>query len=510
MVSNHKSLSRRQWWKLFPRPAIKCAAISLAVVLAGLFSMDLVVLPVLERRGLTSGDSWARHNAVVVAEHQLADRTEGFPEPLPSAVPAGIRSWVGHPVGARKSAGTKRILVMGDSFVWGSPYLTLNHMWWRQLGLLLENESVEVVSLGRPGASTHDQLTWARHFVPECQPDLIIWGYVSNDADEGLVRQISTSQQSIPKLDRVRGLARRIWPRVTAKFDALRNSKLAKMFTGPEYGYEYSDWELKLVDSDNLAAYRKTVRDVKSFLDETGIPGFMMTLPNFPSTEYFKPRIDPIMSVWQDAGIAAYDTVPEFVRRFGEMPLAGSEAIQWGINPADGHPGPRSCRFLAEQAAEIIHRDFSQVPGETSKRTPDPVLNDWLPNLEPEDAPRFDASRRSWTMKFPVNESRWPTMPLGIPTIVLAFERPVSLSSLELSGQALKSAQVWVTCLDANEQFDDGIQHDLGERSGKTLSWSIPADIAGRPASVIYVRATFSTDDRTVNWMFHPSQKGAG
>jgi lysophospholipase L1-like esterase len=502
--------SGRRRLHVVPLLALKCGAISLAIVITALFLLDRIVLPVLERKGLTAGDDWARHNAIVIAEHQRADRTIPFPEDPRHPVPAGVRSWLGDPVAVTKRPGTKRILVMGDSFVWGSPYLTLNHMWWRQLGQLLAGNSVEVIAIGRPGAATRDQLEWARYFVSACQPDLILWGYVTNDADEGLVRQIGKSQDSIPKLDRVRHAARRAWPRVMAKFDALRSNKLARMFTGPAYGYEYSEWELKLVEPGNLAAYAKTVRAVKEFLDETGIPGFMMTLPTFPSTTNFTPRLAPILEIWRDAGVATYDTLPAFVRQHGEMPASGTAMIQWGINPADGHPGPRTCRFLAEQAAQIVRRDFPQILGETSSSPTAGIINDWLPTQDPETCPRFIPGTNGWTMSYPRDEATCPTMPLGIPAPLLAFRLPTPMSSMTLVGPSLKSAQVWVTFLDPVEGYDDGIPHDLGARNGAEITWTIPAELASRPMSLIRFRATFSKANSELTWSFSsPAASGS-
>ena len=397
---------------------------------------------------------------------------------------------------------------MGDSFVWGSPYITLNHMWWRQLGQILEPNAIEVIALGRPGASTHDQLQWAKYFVPKYQPDLIIWGYVTNDADEGLVRQIDTSKQSIPKFDRFRMAAKSIWPRMIAKFDGLRSNKLATMYTGAQYGYEYSEWELKLVEPENLALYSSTVREIRTFLDETNIASFMMTLPNFPSTKTFDPRFTPIIKTWRDAGIAAYDTSPEFVRRYGETPLSGSETLKWGINPADGHPGPRSCRFLAEQAAEIVRRDFPQIVGDSEPQQVQPVIDDWLPNLDLDSEPRLESDGK-WKMTYPADESRWPTMPIGTPTPLIAFKTPIPVSSIELGGPSLKSAQLWATFLDATEHYDDGVLYELGEKSGTSIRWKLPPELSSRPISVIRFRTTFSNPNRELEWSFSSNGKVA-
>ena len=526
----------RREWQVLPRVAVRGALMSLAIVVAALFVLDRLALPMLERRGLTAGADWQRHNALVVAEHRAKDTSAPVDPALPIATRFGVRSWQGHPVERRTEPRAEsdpvRILVMGDSYVWGSPYLTLNHMWWRQLEmeLVARGYNVEVIAAGQSGASTRDQLAVARRVIPEYRPDLILWGYVTNDADEGLVRQISQSQQSLPGFNQIKDAAARLWPRLVAKFDALRAHKLAKSFTGPKYGYEYGEWELKLVEAANLAVYRETLRGVSDLMAQHQLPGFMLTLPSYPSTKHFAPRLDPIMPVWRDADVPAFNVLPDFVARYGEVADAGTDSIAWGITPADGHPGPRACRFLARQAATILEQHFEERLGSRGLVRASPLkLNDALPRdlklrvstgsahqVMTREAPSIEGVKRpnglfAWKLSYPNDDARLPSMPEGVPSVLLALKQPESLSSISLDGSlALTSARLWIetrprpgTDLSDSEDrstIDDEFEwHDLGvATSKKSLSWTVPDFGATRVVSALRFRADFSGSDRSL------------
>ncbi len=532
----------RREWQVLPSVAVRGALMSLAIIVAGLFVLDRLALPMLERRGLTAGADWQRHNALVVAEHRAKDTSAPVDPALPIATRFGVRSWQGHPVERRTEPRAEsdpvRILVMGDSYVWGSPYLTLNHMWWRQLEmeLVARGYNVEVIAAGQSGASTRDQLAVAKRVIPEYRPDLIIWGYVTNDADEGLVRQISQSQQSLPGFNRIKDAAARVWPRLVAKFDALRAHKLAKAFTGPKYGYEYGEWELKLVEASNLAVYRETVRGVSDLMAQHQLPGCLLTLPSYPSTKHFAPRLDPIMPVWRDAGVPAFNALPAFVARYGEVADAGTDSIAWGINPADGHPGPRACRFLARQAVTILEQHFEERLGSRGLVRASPLnLNDVLPSdlklrvstgdahqAMTREAPSIEGVKQpngsfAWKLSYPNDDARLPFMPEGVPSVLLALRQPESLSSLRLGGSfALTSARLWIETRprpgtdlsdseDRSANDDEFEWHDLGVVSGKkSLGWTVPDWGAARVVSALRFRADFSGSDHSVTITLAP------
>lgn len=485
--------SSKRPWRVAPLPAVKYGLISLIVVSVLLFAIDRIVLKPSgdEQYWLKPDTGWLRHNDIVREEILKGATTDAFPgQPKMRFPAAGVVSWAGHPVSPEKPPGMKRILVMGDSFVSGPPYLTRNHMWWRQLGQLLEENSIEVIAVGRAGASTRDELKWARYFVPRYKPDLIIWGYVVNDPDEGRIPEPRGLIPADSPFYSAWQLVRKALPRIAA---TLENHGVTKL---------YFAWQKKLLEAENLAVYEQTLRELKAFMDESKIPGFMVTLPILPSSEVYGPMHAPVLKVWKDAGLSAHDTIPAFVERYGEAPARSDSAVKWSINPADWHPGPKSCRFLAEQAAEIVRRDYPQLLGEKRRPTGDAVINDWLPAMDASDTPRWDAVKSAWTMRCPSDEKRFPSMPLGIPTPMLAFKNPVALDTIKVAGPQLESAQVWVSCLDREGHFDDGIPHDLGKRSGPEVSWDLPADISTRPVSVILFRAEFSGPNREMAWSF--------
>jgi hypothetical protein len=83
--------------------------------------------------------------------------------------------------------GKKRILVVGDSFVWGWAQDNINNVWWKQLSYALKKngyQDVEIIAAGMNGFSIVDEtqkIILDEEYIESIQPDLIIIGYVYND-----------------------------------------------------------------------------------------------------------------------------------------------------------------------------------------------------------------------------------------------------------------------------------------------------------------------------------------
>lgn len=484
---------------VLPKEAVRAGLASLVVVITSLALLDHVVLAYLERQGYLSGIFWENQNRLVSAEHAKMDLTEmytisrGLSSPI-SDPRAGVRAWTSFAISKAKTK-PRRILVMGDSFVWGSPYLTLNHYWWRQLALELNARGygeVEVLAAGDSGLSTGEQLQLAKQVVPEYAPDLVIWGYVTNDCDEYVVPYERPLPPDFPG---------RTWlhfgmPRIMRLLEQRRVEKCQlQNYRGDERQYDsYSAWELQLLDGTNFARYRDTVQRVGEFQRSTGIPGILVTLPNSPSREFFESRYRPILPLWTDAGIRAYDLVPAFVEKFGEVSRAGPAVLAWGINPGDGHPGPRACRFLAVQTADLLERDYPRALGarNTSLAATIPTINDWLPASL--DVKRDTESPPGFILTYPKSNSRLVTTNLETATALIALETPMPLGEVILSGGGLLGGRVWISSLDPEEGFDDQQWLDLGHQVGAKLHWKLPS-AADRKASVIRFVADMNRAD---------------
>ena len=496
-------------WYLCPWPSVRAALVSLLVVGLVAILFDHWILARLERGGLVASEGWKRHNRIVIANHQRKDRHLPLPGPAGS-ISTGVRAWTGHPV-TREKTTTHRLLVMGDSFVWDSPYLTLNHLWWRQLAIELKRRGyhdVEVIAAGRSGFSTHDELELARKVVPEFQPDLILWGFVTNDPDERIVKQINSSQLAVPIPGRIQKVLERVTPRLLDLFKSRRNEKLAKSYLGPKYGYDYADWLKRIHEGENFLFYEQTVTEVAQFLKEVQTPGILVTLPEAPLPERFAFSYDKVLPLWRDAGIPVFDPLPAFAEKFPDAAATGPQSLQWGINPADGHPGPRSTAFLARQTADRLERDYAQYLGSKSNSVEAIRINDWLPfDLDVRPVSGDDQSHQ-FELTYPASDEFLPTMPLEIPTVLLALEQPIPLREIRLSGTGLKSARVWLSTYDPVEFYDTEDWQDLGQKQGSELTWAIAAALSTREASVILVHAEVSANDRRLGLSLQKTRDG--
>lgn len=492
LATGHRTKLWRKW-RVCPWIAVRASITSLIVVATIALVVDRYVLASLERHKMVASDGWKKHNQVVVENRQKMDRNIPIPGRT-KATASGVRAWVGHEVREARSR-QHRILVMGDSYVWGSSYLTSNHMWWRQLEIELQRRGyhdVEVIAAGHSGLSTHEELDLAKLVVPEFHPDLILWGYVTNDPDERIVKQIFNSGLNLPIPYRVQAVIQRCVPRLLDLVKSRRGDKLAKSYVGPEYGYEYSDWLIRIHEGENFERYRQTVTSVAEFMKEIQIPGVLVTLPQAPIPDLFMFSYDKILPLWREAGIPVQDNLPPLMQRFPNAEKTGPQALAWGINPADSHPGPRTTAILAQLTVDRLEQNYPQLLGQKTSVLPQTRINDWLPySLDVK-----STGDGKFRLVYPATEELMPTMPLEIPTAMIALEQPVPLEEIQLSGSGLKSARVWLSTYDRVEFYDTQEWADLGVRQGKQGRWQVPKDLSQREASVILFKAEFDANDR--------------
>jgi hypothetical protein len=493
----------RQRFYVAPVRSLAYGAISLAIVIALAFFVDRM-LGRLERSGWTDGEQWARHNKLVEENHRRKTTTNE----------CELRQWNGQPLATDSALETtdrstpqRTILVLGDSFVWGPSYITLNHLWWRQLAVELERRGyrdISIVAAGHPGWSTRRQLECAKELIAEVQPDLVIWGYVTNDPDERLVKQIFDAQDRPPYGQRIRQQLKRWLPNLTFKFESLRGEKLAAQYAGEQYGYAYADWELKILEGPNFDRYRETVAEVGELMRESKTPALLMTLPVWPCREYYEPRYAPVLKEWQASGIQVHNTLDEFIRRYGNAPEKGPEAIRWGINPADSHPGPRSTHFQAVMAADYIEANWPALLGSKDTTRPHELaINDWLPadlNVRP-------INGQTSELDYPATTDQMPKLLLGEPTAMVSLRYPLSIGEIRLEGASLSGGRIWISQLDPAEHYDEPTDkwHKLPEFSGSKFVYRLPADLAARELAEIYFSVHFQGSDRRLRLTLVPT-----
>ena len=398
-----------------------------------------------------------------------------------------------------------RILVLGDSFVWGDGYANMNDLWWRQLQRELNRRGywdVEVVAMGLNGAATGNEFYWLRDFnlAARLHADFILWGYVSNDADspgsdgESLVRQMKHHRELIIETNwgRVGNWMGRSMPAITYQLDKLLNQAKEGRNASVATGYPYEEWELKLLEGENFEVYKALLAVVSDYLRKLAVPYAFITLPNRPDRGCFQKRFDCVAPEFKKAGLTFHDTLDASV---AEYPKPANPA-KWQINPANAHPGPSMTHLYAVQAANLLEHNYPDVLGpKTAAPVLAPVINDWMPPwliVTP-------SASNEWHVSFPGTKATIPklSMPLRRAHALFSFENPIGIDSIEITFSSPVTAELLVTRVDRKLGFDPDNLESLGTRSGVKLVWSSTG--AGKsqdPVNTIRIASDFLAQDK--------------
>lgn len=474
---------------VLPLQSVVGLLIALALIFAAAYVMDRLVLPAVEQMGAIESTDWSLDNQRINQNNSRKNYAK-----------ADNPVWrsKGHPVSEIPSRPV-RILVMGDSFVWGDGYANVNDVWWRRLQRELERRGfggVEVIGAGLCGWSTRDQLTAAPTIVASYKPDLIIWGYVTNDPDEKVIKLTKPPESQSTEETSKNGAL----PHLAAQLDKAKVA-LVPESSDPTIAYTYNEWEQKLLTEPNLIPYRMTISELATYQKSTGLPGFVVTLPNAPNKDSFTRRYSPIAPLFESAGLTWVDTLPAFLDAYpGARTSLGGE-LQWGINPANGHPGTVSTHFYADQVSTYLQQNHADLLSRGRAPTPptQQIINDWMPwNLDP--AIEGDTI----TFAFPANDDKFLlTLPAGKPHVLLSFASPQSLTSVEISGPDLKEAAIYLTHEDQALGYDTGDLSVLEARNGTTAAWDLSGQEFARTVNTIRVHATFAGRNRSLTLRFH-------
>ncbi len=370
--------------------------------------------------------------------------------------------------------GRRRIVVTGDSFVWGAGHANINDVWWRQLERELRRRGydVDVVAVGLSGYSTRQQLEAVRKLVSYGKPDLVIWGYVSNDPDEGMVKHQAANRTPAHWFWRLSLLLSRAFPLTvrSLSFDS------------------YPQWQTALGHAPNVDHYAVTVAELGTFLREERLESFVVTLPNPPHM-----GAEPVFSdLFRRQGIRWIETADLFRERM-PVPVTMDDVIPWMVNPVNGHPGARAMHFYAVVAADEAERRFAKALGPRSEpRIPRPRVNDWMPARM-----AIRAEGNAITMSWP-GDALMPRLPLHQPYVQLSLADAVKLDRIVIRARQVATVHLFATVIN-REGYDDGRMLDLGSRQGTDLEWvGIPRDI-----NTLRMVASFAGADRAMSVELH-------
>ena len=489
---------------ILPLRSVIYFALSFAVIATGLVALDRVMIPAAQHLGQLQSKEWVEENQLLNRHTSKKNRaTQDHPVWRSAAIPV-----------TEAKRRPRRILVMGDSFVWGDGMANVNDIWWRQLQRELERRGygeVEVIAAGMCGWSTRQQLEAARRLLSHYRPDAIVWGYVTNDPDEGLVEQ---GWETRPEIKNMHGLRPLPEPdglpllKLRDRLDEARDNKVQEESTDPDVALNYDEWERKIIRGENLERYAETVLALGAFQRETGLPGLVMTLPNQPMPKLHD-RYEPVAPLFKRAGMPWLDILDDFIEAYPpETQSMLASSLRWGANPANGHPGPVSTAFYARRAADYLERHHAEVLGRKGGRPVEPRLafNDWTP---------FDLGVKAevggwWRFEFPKDDEPFMlTLPIGKRHVLLCLESPIAVRTVEVEGSRLAAVEVHVSSVDPELRHDTGTLHALPAREGRRVSWPIRHNDFASSVNTLRIVATFDGRDRTLRLRLTPDDPGA-
>lgn len=439
---------------LFVATAFLCVALLLAEFAASKLSSD----------GVLPSAQWERDRDLLWGEKLRRS-------PIEQPAPPSRLIWPGPP---SQPVGTlpppQRILVIGDSFPWGDGLMNANTAWWRELQRELEARgywNIEVISVGEPGQSTSDFLRWIRYGLLEAtRPDLVIIGYVTNDADLSRYRQINIQKQLLVS-EKTDAVIARWLPTIYWNLQALRQTTESQRLSGPHFGYAYDKWETMLLSPENLADYSRVLQQLQSELVRYGKPAFAVTLPNRPDPNVFEPHYRKIRPLFQESGIELLDLLPEFIKQYG----TDKRVATWAASPVNGHPGPRATRFFAVQVASHLQANYLSPLGTSKTALTTPTeINDWLPVS----ANVTQVGPSSWKFDYPATDEHLFVMPVGTPHAILSLARPIRFASVILESNTPSEYQLWVTTIDPSDGSARLAYEYVGKAGGRQGRFNLP------------------------------------
>ena len=360
-----------------------------------------------------------------------------------------------------------RILVVGDSFVWGHGLTNLNQIWWSIMSSELERRGYDcdVYATGFPGATTNDEFRWLRDsaLLKDIEPDLIIIGYVTNDHGEDMLYAFFDPiwmdiSHHVARMRVTPGRPNKQFPRL----QQILTTKIARK----DLDYIISDTP---VDAHRLDYYdNAVVQPFGEFIQAAGISAAVIATPETPQ-KGFERMYHALLPLFENAGFPVYNPLDDFIKQY---PNPNYKYISASV--VDRHPGPATSWFLGEYAADVLEQNYASILGEKRTEAKEyPIeINDWMPFMLDPRAIEEGIFISQYTFEYPDQSSEadfdnhvhgnFLTLPLRQKYVKLNFKYPVDLSSVKIEGEALLSAQVWTL----------GINHKLGFDDQKPVKWT--------------------------------------
>lgn len=347
--------------------------VTVVVAAVGLLAAALVrhaSAPELATEAAPSGSAWARASADATAWDREFQYLERANEQM-----FGSRD---HPNGGLAAPGMPnvpgavRILVLGDSFVYGSGLADPDARWWVKMQDALDEQTApgafEVRALGAPGAGTTMQRDWLlSEPVRRLDPDIVIVGYVVNDPvphpheiQDGDV----CGGVCPPSLERTPEWGQCLSEPHKGDVQETCTSRVGTLH--PSAVSEAKAYEAPLDPAFNpyTDSFQEAVANIGAAVD---VPLLWMPTPSIASHWGLVEEVRP---VFEAAGFTP--VTPTNTLALLQEVSSRHATPDVHVSPRDLHPGPRLTTAIAQDAANAI---LGSVPAERLREAVESALS---------------------------------------------------------------------------------------------------------------------------------------
>lgn len=249
-----------------------------------------------------------------------------------------------------KPPGTRRVLVIGDSYTWG--YAVAEEEAYPQVAERMlaagVRADIEVINGGIPDYNSRQERELLAQLLPVYQPDAVFLGYVVNDAEPSTAMPAHPMEtyrhaRSWFLTEAADHLNRRVFRR--------RLLPSAKDNVGSSYFDGFEEGSVKWRDS------RQAVREMRDLSAAAGASFTVLVLPDVTQSlddRYtWRPIHDTVVRWGQELNIPTYDLLHEFRGQDHQALLV----------PWDGHPNADAHEQIA---AFLVARILEELPEPTS------------------------------------------------------------------------------------------------------------------------------------------------
>jgi len=318
--------------------AVKCRKFNFVVPVALITDsllMGFLLVEIVLSTGIFDGDyRWTplrfqREDKKIAVSHQLRAQRNSF----------GFND---DEIPVKKAVGTRRIVLLGDSFIFGDG-LPREETWGIKLRKLISshNPSVEVLLWGRNGWSTRGELEFLKRYGILFKPDILIVAFVTNDpspCEYDCVYRLAW--QDSPILEPIKTLFPESINFISSFVNRLIESH--SNFIG------YENYENALYSERNLASYSATLFELSQFSIAHHLPVLIVLTPNDYS-KHFQAKYGKIKPLMSEAKLPVLDLSPAVAQALGDIPIHRLRASR-----ANGHPGSLLTSLYADEVFKYL------------------------------------------------------------------------------------------------------------------------------------------------------------